>query len=70
MKRRNNTVDNEVAQQLDNEARQNLQEALIYYERAAELDPDDTETWQSLFQVYTTLGMEEKAMEAMEKAGL
>ncbi|MDX1590467.1 MAG: tetratricopeptide repeat protein [Balneolaceae bacterium] len=68
--RRNNTVDNDVAQQLDNEARQNLQEALIYYERAAELDPDDTETWQSLFQVYTTLGMEEKAMEAMEKAGL
>lgn len=68
--RRNNTEDNQLAQQLDERARQNLQEALIYYERAAELNPEDTENWQSLFQVYTTLGMEEKAMEAMEKAGL
>jgi tetratricopeptide (TPR) repeat protein len=68
--RRNNTMDNDMAQQLDDQARQNLQEALVHYERAAELNPEDTETWQSLFQVYTTLGMEEKAMEAMEKAGL
>lgn len=66
--RRNNTEDNQLAEQLDDRARQNLQEALIYYERAAELNPDDPENWQSLFQVYTTLGMEEKAMEAMERA--
>lgn len=68
--RRNNTADNQLAQELDERARENLQEALVYYERAAEINPDNTENWQSLFQVYTTLGMEEKAMEAMEKAGL
>jgi tetratricopeptide (TPR) repeat protein len=67
--RRNNTEDNELAQNLDDRARQNLQEALVYYERAAELNPDNPENWQSLFQVYTTLGMEEEAMEAMERAG-
>lgn len=68
--RRNNTDDNDEAQDYDQRARDNLHEALVYYERAAELDPDNPENWQSLFQVYTTLGMEEKAMEAMERAGM
>jgi tetratricopeptide (TPR) repeat protein len=68
--RRNNTEDNMEAQDLDARARENLQEALVYYERAAEINPDNPENWQSLFQVYTTLGMEEEAMEAMERAGL
>lgn len=68
--RRNNTEDNQEAQDLDDRARENLKEALVYYERAAEINPDDPENWQSLFQVYTTLGMEEEAMEAMEKAGM
>ncbi len=67
--RRNNTTDNEVAERYDSMARDNLREALVYYERAAELDPDNPENWQSLFQVYTTLGMEEEAQEAMERAG-
>jgi tetratricopeptide (TPR) repeat protein len=67
--RRNNTEDNAEAQDLDERARENLKEALVYYERAAEIDPDNPENWQSLFQVYTTLGMEEEAMEAMERAG-
>lgn len=67
--RRNNTTENDVAQEFDQEARENLQEALVYYERAAELNPDNPEYWQSLFQVYTTLGMEEEAEEAMERAG-
>lgn len=66
--RRNNTTDNEEANAYDQEARENLREALKYYERAAEINPDDPEYWQSLFQVYTTLGMEEEAREAMEKA--
>lgn len=68
--RRNNTEDNDEAQDYDQRARENLREALVYYERAAEIDPDNPENWQSLFQVYTTLGMEEKAMEAMERAGM
>ncbi len=67
--RRNNTTDNEIAEQLDSQARDNLRNALIYYERAAEINPDNPENWQSLFQVYTTLGMEEEAEEAMERAG-
>ncbi len=68
--RRNNTDDNEEAQDYDERARENLQESLVYYERAAEINPDNPENWQSLFQVYTILGMEEKAEEAMERAGM
>jgi tetratricopeptide (TPR) repeat protein len=67
--RRNNTTDNQEAQEYDDRARENLREALIYYERAAEINPDNPENWQSLFQVYTTLGMEEEAAQAMERAG-
>ena len=67
--RRNNTTDNAQANEYDTMARDVLRDALIYYERAAEINPDNPENWQSLFQVYTTLGMEEKAAEAMEKAG-
>lgn len=66
--RRNNTTDNELVNTYDEEARENLRNALTYYERAAELNPDEPEYWQSLYQVYTTLGMEEEASEAMEKA--
>jgi tetratricopeptide (TPR) repeat protein len=67
--RRNNTTDNQEAMQYDDRARANLREALKYYERAAELNPDNPENWQSLFQVYTTLGMEAEAQDAMRKAG-
>jgi tetratricopeptide (TPR) repeat protein len=65
--RRNNTMDNEVASEYDNRARENLQQARTYYETAAEINPDNPENWQSLYQVYVALGMEEKAQEAMEK---
>ncbi len=67
--RRNNTTDNQEAMQYDDRARDNLREALRHYERAAELNPDNPENWQSLFQVYTTLGMEEEAQNAMSRAG-
>lgn len=67
--RRNNTTDNAQANTFDEMAREVLRDALKYYERAAEINPDNPENWQSLFQVYTTLGMEEEAEEAMEKAG-
>lgn len=68
--RRNNTTDNEQADDYDEQAKQNLREAMKYYERAAEINPDNPENWQSLFQVYTALGMEEEAEEAMQKAGM
>ncbi len=68
--KRNNTRDNDLARQYDEEARDNLQEALEYYEKAAELNPDETDYWQALFQVYTTLGMDEEAEEAMERSEL
>ena len=68
---RNSIVDdNELVQELDDRAREALQVARQYYERAAEINPDAPEYWESLFQVYTTLGMEEEAREAMEKAGM
>ncbi|MFW6157321.1 MAG: tetratricopeptide repeat protein [Balneolaceae bacterium] len=67
---RNRTPDNEEAEQIDQEARDELREAMNYYEQAAELDPENTDYWQSLFRVYTTLGMDEEAEEAEEKAGM
>ncbi len=69
--RRNNVVDNsDLVAEYDRRARENLEQARIYYEKAAEINPDNPENWHSLFQVYTGLGMEEEALEAMEKAGL
>lgn len=68
--RRNNAEDNEEAEMWDERARDNLRDAMTFYERAAEIDPDNPENWQSLFQVYTALGMEAEAEEAMERAGM
>lgn len=68
--KRNNTRDNELAREYDEQAREELTQSMEYYERAAELDPNNTNYWQSLFQVYTTLGMDEEAEEAMNRAGL
>lgn len=68
--KRNYTLDNELAREYDNEARENLRQAMENYERAAEINPDNTDYWQALFQVYTTLGMDEEAEEAMERADL
>lgn len=68
--RRNNTTDNQMANEYDTRAKENLEQARQYYERAAEINPENPENWQSLFQVYTALGMEEEAEEAMQKAGM
>lgn len=67
--RRNNAPSNDLVMQYDDMARDTLRDALVFYERAAELNPDNPENWRSLFQVYTTLGMEEQAEEAMRRAG-
>ena len=67
---RNNTVDNDEAMRLDELAKAEATLAMENYERAAELDPDNTSYWESLFRIYTSLGMLEEAEAAMEKAGM
>lgn len=67
---RNRTMDNEEANKIDEQGKEQLRQAMTYYEQAAELDPENQDYWEALFNVYTTLGMDEKADEAMEKAGL
>jgi tetratricopeptide (TPR) repeat protein len=67
---RNITEDNEQAMQYNEMAMSELNKSLPYYEMAAEVEPDNTDFWLSLFRVYTTLGMMDKAEEAQGKAGL
>lgn len=68
--KRNATADNDEAAKIDNQAKENLREAMKNYEKATEIEPDNQSYWRSLFQVYTSLGMNEKAEAAMEKAGM
>ncbi len=68
--KRNFTQDNELASQLDKQAKEELREAMKYYEKAVELEPDNTANWQSLSRIYVQLDMQEKAAEAMDKAGM
>lgn len=67
---RNRTTDNEKAEELHDEGQDLLRQSMEYYEEATEIDPNNTEYWKRLFEIYTTLGMDEKAQEAMQKAGL
>lgn len=67
---RNMTTDNQKAAELDKQAKDQLRNAMKNYEKAAEIDPENKEYWRSLFQVYTALGMDEKAAEAEAKAGM
>ncbi|MEQ9310863.1 MAG: tetratricopeptide repeat protein [Balneolaceae bacterium] len=68
--KRNNTVDNDEAAKFDEMAKEEAKKAMTYYERATELDPDNTSYWGSLFRIYTLLDMRDKAEAAMEKAGM
>lgn len=68
--KRNNTTDNAEAAKLDKQGQELLKQAMKYYERAAEIKPDNQEYWKSLFSIYTALGMDQKAQEAMQKAGM
>lgn len=68
--KRNNTVDNDEAERYDELAREEACKAMTNYEKAAELDPDNTSYWSSLFRIYTLLDMREEAEAAMEKAGM
>tara|TARA_R110002096_G_scaffold326134_7_gene520121 strand:- start:18245 stop:19558 length:1314 start_codon:yes stop_codon:yes gene_type:complete len=67
---RNATTDNNLAADLDKEAKAELTKAMKSYEKATSLAPDNTDYWTSLFRVYTSLGMNDKAEAAMKKAGM
>ena len=67
---RNATSDNDEAAELDTRAKDQLRNAMTNYEKAAEISPENTSYWEALFRVYTTLGMNDKAEEAMKKAGM
>ncbi|MBO6792802.1 MAG: tetratricopeptide repeat protein [Balneolaceae bacterium] len=67
---RNMTTDNDEAARLDELARAEAEKAMLNYERAAELNPDDQGIWETLFRIYTLLDYREKAEAAMEKAGM
>ncbi len=58
------------SRQYDQQADDLLREALTYYERAAEIEPDNTQYWRKLYVVYTTLGLDEQANQAAQKAGI
>lgn len=68
--KRNLTLDNDEADAYDAQAKEVLKLAMVNYEKAAELDPENTRYWETLSRVYTTLDMMDKAEEAMNKAGL
>lgn len=68
--KRNSTNDNAQAAELDKQGKVFLEEAMKNYESAAEIEPNNQEYWRSLFSIYTALGMDEKAQEAMQKAGM
>ncbi|MDR9414995.1 MAG: tetratricopeptide repeat protein [Gracilimonas sp.] len=68
--KRNFTTDNELASELDQEAKEVLRNAMVNYEKAAEINPDNLRYWQTLSRIYVQLDMQEKAEAAMEKAGM
>ncbi|MDZ7717125.1 MAG: hypothetical protein U5J95_13030 [Balneolaceae bacterium] len=64
---RNRTDDIDEAAKIDEKGKEILRESMKYYETAVEADPDNKEYWRSLFNIYVTLGMDEKADEAMKR---
>lgn len=68
--KRNNTLDNDEADEFDDMAKLELRKAMGYYEKAAEINPDNVNYWKSLANIYVTLGMNDKAEEAFNKAGI
>ena len=68
--KRNATLDNDLADEYDAKAKEQLRISMANYEKAVELDPDNTGYWESLSRIYTLLDMREKAEEAFKKAGM
>lgn len=57
-------VDSETKQQLEEKIEQYLSSSVPLLEQLSEERPEDKEVWQSLYQAYSYLGMEEKARNA------
>lgn len=68
--KRNATSDNDEASKIEAQAKENLRQSMVNYEKATEIRPEEQSYWRSLFQIYSLLGMNEKAEAAMEKAGM
>lgn len=67
---RNYSDDMDEVNRFDEEAKDAYRLAMENYEKAVELNPDNTNAWQSLANVYITLDMQDKYEEAIEKAGM
>lgn len=67
---RNRTTDNQKAAKLDSQAKEMLEKARENYVKATEIEPDNKDHWQKLFEIYVALGLDEKAEEARKKAGI
>lgn len=67
---RNNTTDLDESDRYDELAKEEVRKSMSYYEKAAEIDPDNTGYWESLFRIYMLLDMRDKAEDAMNKAGM
>ncbi len=67
---RNQATDNEEANRIDNLAKAEAEKAMINYEKAVELNPDDKGLWETLFRIYTLLDYREKAEDAMNRADM
>jgi tetratricopeptide (TPR) repeat protein len=68
--RSNYERDIEKSNELRAQASEIYEQALEPLEAGVAIDGENTNLWNQLFQVYTRLGMNDKAAEAMEKAGI
>jgi tetratricopeptide (TPR) repeat protein/NAD-dependent SIR2 family protein deacetylase len=62
---KNRTTDDEESKKLDRVGKENIHQAINYYENAVELEPDNQNYWESLHQLYIFSEMYEKANEAL-----
>lgn len=62
--------DPERSRELDQQVDPHLQKAMLNYEKATELNPDITTYWESLYNIYLNLGLEEKAVQVMNERNL
>lgn len=58
------------AKEYDSKADSLLKEAVEYYKKAVEIEPNNKKYWRSLYIVYTNLGKDKKANKAARKAGI
>lgn len=67
LRERDQTRSDSKAMELHNKALRQLSQAMKYYEKITEMYPDNKEIWETLYNIYIILGMDDKADEAMQK---